>query len=216
MDKPVKRRHSYASEKRANQAAATRRAILAAGRELFLRQGYARTTVEQIASQAGVAVDTIYATVGRKPALLRELIETAISGRDEAVPARERHYVRAIEAAPDARSRIEIYAAAIAEIQPRIAPLFIVLREAAVTDRACADLWSQISERRAQNMRDFAASLRGTGEMRPDLSNEQAADVVWSMNAAEYWDLLVTQRGWTPAAFRGWLVDAWTRLLLRT
>ncbi len=120
-------------------------------------------------------MDTIYATVGRKPALLRELIETAISGRDEAVPARERDYVRAIEAAPDARSRIEIYATAIAEIQPRIAPLFIVLREAAVTDSACAELWSQISERRAQNMVDFTASLRSTGEMRPDLSNEQAA-----------------------------------------
>ena len=35
------------------------------------------------------------------------------------------------------------------------------------------------------------------------------------MNAAEYWDLLVRERGWTPAQFQNWLTDAWTRLLLR-
>jgi hypothetical protein len=35
------------------------------------------------------------------------------------------------------------------------------------------------------------------------------------MNAAEYWDLLVRGRGWTPGQFRDWLTDAWTRLLLR-
>jgi hypothetical protein len=35
------------------------------------------------------------------------------------------------------------------------------------------------------------------------------------MNAAEYWVLLVHERGWTPARFQAWITDAWTRLLLR-
>jgi AcrR family transcriptional regulator len=55
--------------------------------------GYAVTTVADIARRARVAVDTVYAAVGRKPALLREVLETAISGSDEAVPAEQRDYV---------------------------------------------------------------------------------------------------------------------------
>jgi hypothetical protein len=63
-------------------------------------------------------------------------------------------------------------------------------------------------------MRQFAAELRHTGQLRDDLSNEEVADVIWSMNAAESWLLLVGQRGWTPERFGDWLIDAWKRLLL--
>ena len=42
----------------------------------------------------------------------------------------------------------------------------------------------------------------------------QVADIIWSMNAAEYWDLLVRERSWTPDQFQNWLTDAWIRLLL--
>ncbi|MDQ4092565.1 MAG: TetR/AcrR family transcriptional regulator, partial [Actinomycetota bacterium] len=55
--------------------------MLEAARELFTTRGYAATTVGQIAERAGVAVDTLYATGGRKPVLLREVFETALSGR---------------------------------------------------------------------------------------------------------------------------------------
>lgn len=96
-----------------------------------------------------------------------------------------------------------------------MAPVFLPLRDAAATDPDCASLWREIAERRAVNMRAFAADLRGTGELREDLTDGQVADIIWSMNAAEYWDLLVRERGWTPAQFRDWLTDAWTHLLLR-
>src|SRR6478672_1401104 len=92
-------RRRYDSTRRAENAAATRHSILESARQLFVSQGYGRTTVAEIAEHAGVAVDTIYATVGRKPALLRELVETSISGGDRAVPARQRAYVQSIEAA---------------------------------------------------------------------------------------------------------------------
>ena len=73
---PVGKRR-YHSPRRAEQAAITRRAILDAARTLFVGNGYAATTVADIASHARVSLDTVYATVGRKPALLRELVETA-------------------------------------------------------------------------------------------------------------------------------------------
>ena len=63
-------------------------------------------------------------------------------------------------------------------------------------------------------MRVLAADLRATGELRPDLSDAQVADIIWTMNAAEFWDLLVRERGWTPEDFATWLADAWQRMLL--
>jgi AcrR family transcriptional regulator len=203
----------YHSPRRLEQAAATRRAVLDAARDLFVSKGYLATTIADVARQARVAVDTVYTTVGRKPALLREVVETAISGRDQAVPAEQREYVARVRAATTARDKIEAYVAGLVEIQPRLAPVYLALRDAAATDADSAALWSEISERRAANMRLFAADLRVTGELRADLSDDEIADLVWSMNGPEYWSLLVVDRGWEPKRFAALLVDAWTRAL---
>jgi AcrR family transcriptional regulator len=207
-------RRRYTSTVRAEQAAATRRAVLQAARELFDERGYAATAVAAIAGRAGVAVDTVYAAVGRKPQLLRELLETALSGTDEVVPAAERDYVRRVRAAASATEKIALYAAAVAAIGVRMAPVHRALAEAALTDPDCAALRAEIGARRAANMRLFAADLRATGELRPDLTDDQVADVVWSMNSAEYRALLVTERGWPADRYAEWLADAWSRLLL--
>lgn len=204
----------YHSPRREEQAVATRRAVLAAARELFVSNGYLATTVADVARRARVAVDTVYATVGRKPALLREVVETAISGTDEAVPADQRDYVKRIRAAGSARDKIAVYVSALVEIQTRLAPVYLALRDAAATDAGSASLWNEISRRRARNMRSFAADLRATGELRADLSDDDVADIVWSMNGAEYWTLLVGERGWDERRFATFLADAWNRLLL--
>jgi AcrR family transcriptional regulator len=211
--KHVKNRR-YHSPRRAAQAAETRRAVLAAARELFVSQGYPATTIAQIAERAGVAVDTVYAAVGRKPALLRELVETAISGGDRPVPARQRDYVQRSIEAPTARTKFVAYVEGLVELLPRVAPVFLALRDAATRDAECAALWTEITARRARNMRLFAADLRTTGELREDLTDNEIADIVWSMNAAEYWVLLVHERGWSPQRFGEFLVDAWCRMLL--
>ena len=115
-----------------------------------------------------------------------------------------------------AHKALAIYAAAVTAIHQRLAPVFLTLRDAAATDPACAALWTEITERRARNMRPLVADLRPTGELRDDLTDDQIADIIWSMNSAEYWDLLVRERSWSPAEFEAHLADAWTRLLIRS
>ena len=207
-------RRTYDSTARKAAAQATRLAILSAARRLFLERGYAGTTMPAIAAAAGVALDTVYATVGKKPALFRLLVETAISGRERAVAADDRAYVRAIRSEKTAQGKLRIYAAALRVIQPRLAPLFQVLQSSAPLDPDLQSLWRQISERRAANMRLFVRDLATTGSLRPGLDEQIAADIVWSMNSPEYYILLVQQRGWSDEQFENWLVDAWSRLLL--
>lgn len=216
METPVKhgRSRQYDASRRQEAAAETRRAIVSAARKLFLDKGYVGTTMPAIATAAGVSLDTVYASAGAKPVLFRHLIETAISGADDPVPALQRGYVREIQAEPDPARKITIYAHAVRLIQERMAPLFAVLRDAAQTNDDLRQLWADISQRRAANMRLFAAELAAAGGLRADLTIEQAADIIWSMNAPDYYLLLVDQRGWTPELFESFLIDAWTRLLL--
>lgn len=205
----VKRR--YDASRRRQAAERTRQAILDAALRLFTEHGYA-TPMTAIAEQAGVALDTVYASVGRKPELVRLLIETAISGTSEAVPAEERDYVRAIQSAPDADTKIAIYAAAIRAIAGRLAPLLSVLQQAASAEPELGALWREIAERRAANMRRFVADLAAAAPLRVD--PDEGADIVWATNAPEFYLLLVGQRGWSPERYEHFLADAWHRLLL--
>jgi AcrR family transcriptional regulator len=213
MSESVKPRR-YRSLVREEQARRTRMAILDAARLLFTEQGYAATTIAQIAAAARVAVDTVYASVGAKPVLMRLLMETAISGKDQPVPAEERDYVRQIRAAVTAEEKIRIYAHAVTAVNSRLAPLHVVLRDAAAQAPELGRMWTQIVTRRAANMRLFAQDLAVTGELRPGLDVDEVADVVWSLNSAEYYALLVRERGWPPDRFARWLGDTWCRLFL--
>jgi AcrR family transcriptional regulator len=210
MPAPVKRR--YDATRRRQAAARTRTAILDAARDLFTARGYTATPMTAIAERAGVALDTVYASVGRKPELARLLIETAISGTDQAIPAEQRDYVRAIQAAPDAETKIALYAAAITAIAPRLAVVLAIIQQAAQAEPGLAALWDQIAERRAANMRRFVADLATVTSLRLDPGD--AADIVWATNAAELYQLLVGQRGWSPQRYEHFLADTWRRLLL--
>src|SRR5690242_15630402 len=101
----LKEKRKYDSPSRAEAAKRTRQAILDSARKLFVEKGYAAATMPEIAKAADTALDTVYATVGKKPALFRLLIEMAISGTDRAVPPEEREYVRAIREEGDARGK---------------------------------------------------------------------------------------------------------------
>jgi AcrR family transcriptional regulator len=207
---PVKRR--YDASRRRQAAARTRAAILEAARQLFSERGYTATPMTAIADRAGVALDTVYATVGRKPELARLLIETAISGTDQAIPAEQRDYVRSIQATPDAGTKIAVYAAAITAIAPRMALVLDIIQQAAPTEPELAALRTEIDERRAANMRLFVADLAAAASLR--LDQREAADIVGATNSAEMYQLLVGQRGWTPQRYERFLTDTWQRLLL--
>lgn len=207
-------KREYDSSSRKEAAQLTRQTIIRVARRVFLEKGYAAATMPAIARAAGVALDTVYATVGKKPALFRLLIEMAISGSAGAVAPEEREYVRAIRAETDAAKKLRIYAAALRSIQEELAPLFRVLQGAALLDPELAELWQDISQRRAKNMRLLAADLAATGRLRRQLSVEKTADIIWSMNSPEFYLLLVEQRGWSSKEFEEWLGDAWIRLLL--
>lgn len=206
-------KRSYRSQRRAEQAAATRAAVLRAARDQFAERGYAGTGVADVAAAAGVNVDTVYRVVGRKPQLVLAVIDMALAGADEPVVAEQRDYVQAILAAEGARAKLTTYAEALGRVMPRVAPLFDSLAQAALSEPECAAVRDAIGERRRANMLKLAEDLRATGELRSDLDDDTVADLLWTTNAPDYYALALA-RGWSPATYAERLGDLWVRLLL--
>ena len=213
MARTVKSR-SYDNTTRQASSQATRQRILDATRTLILERGYRATTIADIADAATVHVDTLYQLVGRKPVLLRELIEQALSGTDHPVDAEQRDYVTAIKAEPNPARKLILYAGAVRTIQARMAPLFLALRDAASTEPEAQQVWQDISNRRAANMRLLVRDLDAAGGLRTGLSVDEAADTIWATNSSELYVLLTVERAWTPERYEEWLADTWHRLLL--
>ena len=213
MDDSVKRR-GYDTASRRQQSEATRRRILDAARCSIVERGYRSTTIRAIAADARVSVATVYELVGRKPEIVHELVELALSGTDQPIAGAERHYVTDMRVEPDAAKKLATYAAAITSIQGRLAPLFLALRDAADTEPDAAEVWADISRRRASNMRHVAEDIASTGQLRSGLSLDEAADTLWALNSPELYVLLTGERGWAPERFEHWLADTSQRTLL--
>lgn len=213
MSEAVKRRR-YDSSRRSEAAEQTRLAVLRAAHGLFLTQGFAGTTVAQVARTAGVSVDTVYASVGRKPQLLLAVHDMELAESDQPLDAEQRDYVRQIRAARTAHQKLRVYAHALARLLPRTVPLLVSLRDAGHADPACREAYQAVLDRRAANMRLLATDLRRTGQLRDDLDDEAVADLVWTTNSPEYF-LLLQSRGYSPQQYAAHVLDVWTHTLLR-
>jgi AcrR family transcriptional regulator len=203
---------AYRSPRRAQGAARTRSRIVAAARALLVDAGYARTTVSEVARRAGVSVDTLYASVGRKPQLVLAVVDDILGEGRGPVPAAQREYVGRMLATDGLAAKLRVYADAMGRLQPEVAPLLRALAFAGEEDTGCADAFRTIDERRAANMRLLAADLRTTGELRPELDDEAVADLVWSTNSWEYFTVL-RRGGFTAERYADHLADLWYRTL---
>ncbi|MFY9915710.1 MAG: helix-turn-helix domain-containing protein, partial [Nocardioidaceae bacterium] len=68
-------KRSYRSPRREAQAARTREAIVEVTRRLLAAGGLSDVTMDAIAAEAGVSVQTVYATYGSKAAILSALLD---------------------------------------------------------------------------------------------------------------------------------------------
>ncbi len=215
MAKGVKLGRKYDSSKRSEQALQNRRAILKAAHRLFVRRGYADTTMAAVADESGLSVETVYKSFGNKAGLLKAAVDVAIVGDDAPVPMLERALVQRIQAEPDAHKKLSMYGEHLAESAPRHAPLQILTRSAAASDKEAAKAWDAMQAERLLGMTEFARHLFESKSLRPGLSLEDARDIIWTLQSAEMYDLLVSQRGWAPKRYGRWIAEAMSSALLR-
>lgn len=203
----VKPRRKYESELRTAQAEATRRAIVDAALTTFLEYGYTGATMQKIADAAGVVVETIYRTFDGKTGLFRAAVEAAVAGGSLRAdrPVEERPAIRAVIEEPDPRRKINRYADTQPGIHERLQPLYRTLGEAAAVQPELARLREDLEAQRLDGMARFAQDLSQTGGLRPEISVDEARDLLWTLNSHAVYTMLVTDRGWQLGRFRDWL-----------
>ena len=214
MPHEVKGKRRYDSTRRRAQAEATRRDILEAAERLFAQRGYAATTMESIAAEAGVALKTVYVAFETKSGLLRALWNHRLRGGRDDVPVGRQDWYRQLLAEPDPERQLRQVASASRAVKVRIAALLEVLRSAAPIDADIGALWERIQSEFHANQRLFVESLADKGALRPGLDVDRAADILWTLNNPTVWQLLVDERGWTPEEYERWCADAFCSELL--
>jgi AcrR family transcriptional regulator len=201
----AERKRAYASDLRAEQARRTRRQIVAAGGRLFAEQGYAVTTVDAIALAAGVSRKTVFTAVGGKSVILKLAHDWAIVGDDEPVGLEERASLQAMRAMTDPVGLLEKYVDHLVVTHERLAPIHCAMRNAADADPEAAALFEETKQQRLTGMGHFAAHLEELG-LRPGLSRRRATDLLFHLIDPSHYQTLVIERGWSLAAYRGFLL----------
>ena len=209
--KDVKRR-SYDSSGRRAQAKETQAAIVRAARDLFIENGYGRTTVADVARAAGVSAETIYAAFGNKATLLHKAWDITVGGDEEDIVFHERPEVMQIRGERDLAKRFMLHAAFSTTTAQRIAPFQLMVQSAAGADPAAATMLEEMGRQRLAGMSVMAAEAAETGQLA--VSETECRDLVWAMTDGVLWHRLVNERGWTNEQFADWLGRMWVHLLV--
>ena len=201
--------------RREEQAAETRRRIVDAARDLFGTRGYAGTTIDAVATTAGVSLQTIYNSVGGKPTLLKAAYDVSLVGDHEPVPMVERPRFRAMLAASTGRQALTHYAALSREICERIGPLVaMALAQAAAGDPDLQEFATTIERERAMGTAATARFVADKFGLRDGLTTTHAADVLWTLTSHDVLRRLTEARRWTLSRYEQWLAQTMADALL--
>lgn len=216
MSEDVKKqspRRPYRSAVREDGAQRTRRAIIAAAGDLFVANGYAATSLAEVAVAAGVARPTVFATFGSKAALLRQVLDEALAGDDAPLPVARRPWFQPVWQADSPAAVLDAYAGVCLLIAGRAARLFETVRRAADDSSEAAQLWQTLQDNRRAGATMVVEHARTLGPLAPELSLSRAIDTLWVFNDPAHYAALVLDSGWTEDQFRQWLSDMMCRAL---
>jgi AcrR family transcriptional regulator len=193
----------------------TRRAIVEAAHALFLERGYQATSIGAVAAQAGVAVQTIYNSVGSKRNLLSRVLDHAAAG--ERAPTPVPVFMRdQAEHVPEPQAVIDQLVEFWRGGLERTAPVFQVIRQAAALDPEVAALELQRAEQRLRNYGIAARILAERGALREGLTPDDAAAVIFTLGHPDQYRFLVNKQGWPVARWAEWVRSALMAALLKT
>ena len=210
MTEPVKTRR-YRSRLRQEQAALTRRRILDAAGELFVRQGYGTTSIRQIADTSAVAPDTVYATFGSKARLLTAVLDIRLAPGGEA-SILDRPEVHRLREERDPRQFLRAFARDYAAMSERVRPASEVLRTAKAVEPEMAVVREEIEGYRFEFMRTVVEWLADITTLRTSV--ERAAQIVWTLASPDVGRMLCDVQGWTSDEYAAWLEETLAETLL--
>jgi AcrR family transcriptional regulator len=185
--------------RRAEYAEATRRAIIAAARELFAERGYTATKVDEVAALARVSPATVYAVAGGKQGLLHTLVDdwTQAPEVDEAY--------RAIEASDTADGVLSIVAATCRQMRCDWGDVMKIVLATAPLDETAAATLRTATDRYRAGTHLAARRLADLGALKPGLRIDDANDILWFYFGYSGFFTLMEDNAWSADRAEEWL-----------
>jgi TetR/AcrR family transcriptional regulator, regulator of cefoperazone and chloramphenicol sensitivity len=193
---------------RQQQAAGTRRQIVGAARRLFVASGYAGTTVEAIAAEAGVAVATVYKAFGTKAAIARELNDLIDEEADAA------SFTERIAAETSPAELIRLAVALTRSLHEHCGDIIAAVRSAAAVDATLAAVYAEGTRRHDDGVRWMISKLEAADALTPGLATIRAVGLLSALCSVEAFADLTTRHGWTASQCEAWTTSALCQLLL--
>ena len=188
--------------------------IVETAARLFAEHGYAATSIERIASEAGVAVQTLYNSVGSKRSILSRVLDAAAAGERAPIPVAQFMREQA-EREPDPRrviaQLIEFWRGAL----PRTQSVFRLIREAAAANPEIAELERARAAQRLRNYTDAARLLAQRGALRSELTVDDAAATIFAVGHPDSYRTLVLDGDWDDEQWSGWAQETLEAALLK-
>ena len=209
----VKTQHAKPTARR-EKAAATRRRIIDAATQLFSEKGYAGTTMQAIADQAGVAVQTVYFVFHTKGELLRQLLLAAGGRPDDPTETMQRGWVDEALTDPDGRRTLALMVEHGNDIYTRIAPVWAAISQGASVEPEVAAQWDGIVEQRRLGILRMVESIADRGHLRHGLTVDRAADIIFGLQRPETLTVFVVERNWSLVEYKAWSYDTLIQQLI--
>lgn len=194
---------------RRERAERTHARIVEAAHRLFSAQGYEATTMQEVAAEADVAVQTVYLDFRTKARLLAAVEQLAVTGSDGDGP--EPAWFGEMRATSDGRDAVVVFVGEAAKVIERIAAFVEMVGSAHPADPATT------AERERGRDQFFAVvvdRLVALGQLRPGLTPTRALDTVRALISIDAYIDLTRRRGWTQDAWIDWMVDLLAHELL--
>jgi AcrR family transcriptional regulator len=191
---------------RQRQAQETRRAITRAARSLFAERGYAATSIEVVAEEAGVAARTVYAIFGNKKSILAAICE------DWLLEAGVMEAVAEGMSSSDLRRRIEVVAHSSRRQWESERGVCAMLEGAAASDAEVARMLAGWKSERARSLHTVVAGLELN--LRSGIDGARAGAVIRALTSFEVYSELVAGEGWQPDEYEKWLAGLLSDRLL--
>ena len=189
---------------RRDRAKATRRRIAEAALHRFSEQGYAATTMDAIARDAGVAVQTVYFTFHTKAEVLIASLELAGGEPDSPAVVMERAWVGRVMEAQTGGRRLALIVEHSNDIYARVGPLLPAVSAASSVDPDVGRAWQGLVARRRAGMGRVIDVFAARGELRDGLDPSLALDLVFGINRAETYLAFTVECGWTMERYKAW------------
>jgi AcrR family transcriptional regulator len=206
-----KTRH-YDGSRRQDEARARRRAVVEAAHDLFLSRGYGSVTIQEIARQAGVSSQMVYAAFGSKAGILEQAVDMAITGDDEEIPLFEREEIQQRLSSDDPREFLRGINQAGRIVHERSAPILHIVESVAGSDPAVEELRTKYNRQRKIDTRRILEALPRQG-MRQDLDFDALVDFIDHIGRSESYVALVVESGWSPERYQSWFEEVMYRVV---